>query len=120
MEHYFGALGKDPIEALAKVTPLVDAIMKAQDEGDYDAFVANFEDAMKEAVSKSDFEANSAQIKSTMGALKEHNFVCTLKRQGMLALVYKCIFDGSEDDFLITITVNDQTQPVKAAGIWIS
>lgn len=120
IENNFGKLGATQIEALAKAEPLVDAILKAQDEVDYEAFCANFEGGMRTNITKSDFEQNAQHILSTMGKIKEKKFLTTLNRQGMIGLIYKCKFDGSPDDFIITFTLNDQVEPLKASGIWIS
>ncbi len=120
MENYFGKLGTDPVAALAKATPIVDGILKAQDDADYETFCSFFEGALKQNITKPDFEKNAAQIHKTMGKLKEKQFVTSMKRQGLLGLVYKCKFTGTDDDFIITITLNDSSDPLMATGIWIS
>lgn len=120
IENNFGKLGATQVEALAKAEPLIDAILKAQDDIDYEAFCANFEDGLRTNITQNDFEQNARNIQATMGKLKEKNFLTTLTRQGMIGLVYKCKFDASPDDFILTFTLNDQDAPLKASGIWIS
>ncbi len=116
----FGKLGKTQEEALAKIEPVLDAILKAQDEIDYEGFCASFEDGLRAKITKQDFESNAQSIQSTMGKLKEKQFLTTLTRKGMVGLIYKCKFEDTDDDFTITFTINDQVDPPKASGIWIS
>lgn len=120
MDNYFGKLGTDPVVAMAKATPIVEGILKAQDDGDYEAFCSFFEGPLAQNVTKEDFHKNQQNIQQTMGKLKEKKFVTSMKRQGLLGLVYKCKFTGTDDDFIITITLNDSSDPLKATGIWIS
>lgn len=120
MENYFGKLGKDQIEALSKASPIVDGILKAQDDADYEGFCAFFEGPLAQNVTKSDFLKNQQHIAQSMGKLVDKKFVTSIKRGDLVGLVYKCRFNGSEDDFMITITLNDSSDPLKATGIWIS
>lgn len=120
IENNFGQLGATQDEALAKVEPMIDGILKAQDDIDYDAFCSFFEGGLRTQITKPDFEKNAQNIQQTMGKLKEKQFLTTLNRQGMIALIYKCRFDGSDDDFTITFTINDKLDDLKASGIWIS
>ena len=119
MENNFGKLGTQE-EALAKVAPIVDGILQAQDDADYEKFCSFFEGALKQNITKGDFEQNANQIHSKMGKLKEKAFVTSMVRSTLIGFVYKCKFDGSPDDFLVTITINDNSDPLMATGIWIS
>jgi len=120
MENYFGKLGGTQEEALAKAEPIVAGILKAQDEGDYEAFCSFFEGPLAQNVSKADFQKNQQHIVSTMGTLKEKMFVTSMKRADLIGLVYKCKFTETDDDFMVTITINDNSDPIKSTGIWIS
>ncbi|NVJ90707.1 MAG: hypothetical protein HWE34_03565 [Methylocystaceae bacterium] len=120
MENNFGKLGNTQEEALATVEPMVSGILKAQDDGDYNAFCSFFEDGLREQITEQDFMNNQQSIQSTMGNLAEKEFLTTLQRNGMVGLLYKCRFDGSKDDFIVTITIDDKKEPLKASGIWIS
>lgn len=120
MDNYFGKLGNDQIEALQKAEPIVSGILKAQDEGDYDGFCSFFEGALKQNITKEDFLNNQQNILKTMGKLHSKKFLCSLKRDGLIGLVYKARFDRNDDDFMVTITLNDKSDPVMATGIWIS
>jgi len=120
MENYFGKLGNTQEEALTKAEPIVDGILKAQDNGDFDAFCSYFEGALKQNITAQDFQKNQQNIQNSMGNLRAKTFVTSLKRDGLLGLVFKCKFSKSEDDFMVTITLNDSADPLKATGIWIS
>ncbi|SCA57374.1 conserved hypothetical protein [Candidatus Terasakiella magnetica] len=119
MENYFGKLGTSQEEALTRVTPIVDSILKAQDEGDYEGFCASFEAALKNNITKDDFLRNQQNIVKTMGTLAKKEFLTTIHRDGQIGFIYKARFSVSENDFIITITFNDEDKP-KACGIWIS
>lgn len=120
MENNFGKLGANQIEALQKAQPIVDGILKAQDEGDYDTFCSYFEGALKQNITKEDFHKNQQNIANSMGKVIKTHFVTSLKRAGLVGLVYKCKFSKSDDDFMVTITINDNSDPLMATGIWIS
>ncbi|WP_135080251.1 DUF3887 domain-containing protein [Terasakiella sp. SH-1] len=119
METYFGKLGNNEKEALTRVSPIVDSILKAQDEGDYDGFCASFEATLKDNITKDDFLRNQKNIGKTMGTLAEKHFLTTIHRDGRIGFIYKARFTKSKNDFIITITFNDEEKP-KASGIWIS
>lgn len=120
MENYFGKLGTTQEEALKKVTPIIEGILKAQDDVNYDDFCSFFEDALKEKITPEMFVTNQQNMIANMGKIADTEFVTSLKRAGMIGLVYKAKFTNNEDDFVITITINDETEPLKATGIWIS
>ncbi len=120
MQNNFGKLGTTQEEALTKATPVVEGILKAQDAGDYEGFCSFFEGALKQNITKEDFLKNQQNIQNSMGTLEEKVFVTSLLRDGLIGLVYKCKFSNSEDDFMVTITINDKSDPIKATGIWIS
>ena len=120
MENYFGKLGATQEQALARAVPMVDGLIKAQDDGEYELFCSFFEDAIKEAVTPEDFANNCQQILETMGTVVEKEFITSLKRNGRPALVFKMKYSNTDEDFLVTITFNDELTPAKAEGIWIS
>jgi hypothetical protein len=120
MENHFGKLGNDQIQALQKAQPIVNGILKAQDDGDYDAFCAYFEGPLKQNITRDDFHKNQQNIANSMGHVIKTHFVTSLKRTGLVGLVYKCKFSKSDDDFMVTITFNDTVNPPMATGIWIS
>jgi len=120
MENYFGDLGTSQEEALKAVAEIIDGILKAQDDGDYEAFCSYFEPTLREKITAEAFSANQVQIQASMGKLLEKEFVTSLKRDGLIGLVYKTKFSETDDDFMVTITLNDKVSPVIATGIWIS
>ena len=119
METYFGKLGANQVEALAKVGPVVTSILKAQDEGDYEGFCSSFEATIKNNITEADFLQNQQNIVNSMGVLAEKEFLTTMKRDQLIGFIYKMRFSKSDNDFIVTITFLDEEKP-KASGIWIS
>jgi len=120
MENYFGKLGATQEQALQRAVPMVEGLLKAQDDGEYELFCSFFEEAIKEAVTPDAFTNNRQQILETMGSVVEIEFITSLKRNGRPALVFKTKYSDTDEDFLVTITFNDELIPAKAEGIWIS
>lgn len=120
MENYFGKLGATEEQALVRAIPIVTGLLKAQDDGDYELFCSFFEESIKEGVTPDAFVNNRQQILETMGTVVEKQFIASLKRNGRPALVFKTKYSDTDEDFLVTITFNDELTPAKAEGIWIS
>jgi hypothetical protein len=89
-------------------------LITAQTAKDYDAFVADADDSLKAALTKTQFEAASNLIiRRTSGGF-ETTFLGELNQHGYQVFLYRLRFNDGGDDLLGTMSLKDD----KVGGIY--
>jgi hypothetical protein len=89
-------------------------LLTAQTAKDYDAFVADADDSLKAALTKTQFDAASnVMIKRTSGGY-DTTFLGVLNQHGYQVFLYRLRFKDGGDDMLGTMSLKDD----KVGGIY--
>jgi hypothetical protein len=90
---------------------LFDKLLAAQDADDYDAFVADADDGLRAALTKTQFDASSAIMKEKSKDGRDVTFLGELNERGYEIYLYRLRFQ--DGDMLGTLSLKDG----KVAGI---
>ncbi len=100
-----------PAEDDAQARTLFDKLIAAQDQDDYDAFVADADDGLRAALTKTQFDASSAIMQGKAKNGREITFLGELNQRGYEVYLYRLRF--KDGDMLGTLSLKDG----KVAGI---
>jgi hypothetical protein len=89
-------------------------LIAAQTAKDYDAFVADADDILKAALTKSQFEASSNLMNKRTGGGYDITFLGELNQQGYQVFLYRLRFTDGGDDILGTMSLKND----KVGGIY--
>src|SRR5271154_4622942 len=93
---------------------IFNSLLAAQTAKDYDAFIADADDNLKAALSKTQFDASSnLMIKRTSGGY-DSTFLGELNQHGYQVFLYRLHFKDGGDDILGTMSLKDD----KVGGIY--
>jgi hypothetical protein len=93
---------------------IFNSLIAAQTAKDYDAFVADADDNLKAALTKTQFDASSNfMIKRTSGGY-DATFLGELNQRGYQVFLYRLRFKDGGDDILGTMSLKDD----KVGGIY--
>jgi hypothetical protein len=98
----------------AQAEKIFKSLVAAQTAKDYDAFVADADDNLKAALTKTQFDASSnLMIKRTSGGY-DTTFLGELNQHGYQVFLYRLRFKDGGDDILGTMSLKDD----KVGGIY--
>ena len=98
----------------AQAEKIFNSLVAAQTAKDYDAFVADADDRLKAALTKTQFDASSnVMIKRTSGGY-DTTFLGELNQHGYQVFLYRLRFKDGGDDILGTMSLKDD----KVGGIY--
>jgi hypothetical protein len=93
----------------AQAEKIFKSLLAAQTAKNYDAFVANANDNLKAALTKTQFEASSDLLNNRMSGGYETTFLGELNQRGYQVFLYRLRFKDGGDDMLGTMSLkNDQ------------
>jgi hypothetical protein len=95
----------------AQARTLFNKLIAAQDNDDYDAFVADADDGLRAALTKTQFDASSAIMQGKAKDGREITFLGELNQRGYEVYLYRLRF--KDGDMLGTLSLKDG----KVAGI---
>jgi hypothetical protein len=99
----------------AQAEKIFKSLLAAQTAKDYDAFVADADDNLKAALTKTQFDASSnIMIKRTSGGY-DTTFLGVLNQRGYQVFLYRLRFKDGGDDMLGTMSLKDD----KVGGIYL-
>jgi len=112
------AIGKTDDEVRAIAEPIIDSILDGMKTGDYAKFSKDFDDTMKEALTKEKFASTNQQLRSQMGNYKSREYIGFLNKGKMTIVMWKGKFDGTEDDILIKLVLSKRGDKNYVTGLW--
>ena len=113
MNSYFKQFGSNKEEALNNLLPLVNLVIDAHVEGDYEKFGSVCSKRFLSQVTKDNFDRANQHFQPQMGAIIAKTLLTAIKQRGQTVLVYVAKFSNTEDDVLIRIALckeNDQAK----------
>ncbi len=98
----------------AQAEKIFKSLLAAQTARDYDAFVADADDKVKAALTKTQFDAASDLINKRTSGGYETTFLGELNQHGYQVFLYRLRFKDGGDDMLCTMSLKDD----KVGGIY--
>jgi hypothetical protein len=98
----------------AQAEKIFKSLIVAQTAKDYDAFVADADDNLKAALTKTQFDASSNLMNKRTGGGYDTTFLGELNQNGYQVFLYRLRFNDGGDDILGTMSLKDD----KVGGIY--
>ncbi len=98
----------------AQAEKIFKSLLAAQTAKDYDAFVADADDNLKAALTKTQFDASSNFMNKRTGGGYDTAFLGELNQHGYQVFLYRLRFKDGGDDMLATMSLKDD----KVGGIY--
>lgn len=117
--NHFGSFGPDEAHALARLSPIVDAMLDAHVRGDYAVFSHHATPEFRERVTQKRFTRAHREIAPTLGALQSTRFVEATLHKANPLLRYAARYSESDADIQILVCFKDGTAPPAVDWMWI-
>jgi hypothetical protein len=109
--------GTERTTVLQFAEPMTDAQLAAIASGDYAAFVANYDDAMKKATTEASFQQLRTLLSSKVGAYQSRTVDSVTLSQGFYIVTYSAKF--SEDTVSMRMVFENGGDHL-IAGLWLN
>jgi hypothetical protein len=111
-------VGQDNREVQAVADPILDRVLKGLQEGDYDLYAQNFDDTLKDVISKKKFLQVRNSISKSIGAYKSRRYLGYLQKGKTTVVLWKGKFSNRADDVLIKLVLSRRGDQTKVLGLW--
>ena len=105
----------DESAVLEIATPMLENMLIALDQKDYDTFRKNFDEKMKASATRESFDALQSTMAEKYGAYQSIKFEQMASAQGYVNVYYSAIFE--KGTLTIQLVLN-QNNPKEIAGLW--
>ncbi|MEO0558112.1 MAG: hypothetical protein AAF170_08000 [Bacteroidota bacterium] len=115
----FGSFGPDEALALARLTPIVDAMLDAHQRGDYTLFSQHATPAFRAEVTEARFARAHREVAPTLGALQSMQFLGARLDDGHPLLRYAVQYADVDGDTRVQVRFTNGTEPPAVDWMWI-
>ena len=116
---YFGFLGSDPQQALDKVGPILDDLLRAHEKQDYELFACHLAREIRKKVPEQQFLQAARDTHKRLGRCEKRRFLAALRRDDRPMLLWSARFSGSKNDILISMILEQQDDTVAVHWFWL-
>lgn len=99
---------------------IIDEILTAHDTNDYALLTRHFSKEMKEMLTKEKFEYAVKDAIVPMGKVISSHYLGYLKRVNEHQILWKVIYEHSDEEILWQLYLCDDEAPICVSGIWFS
>lgn len=117
--YYFGTFGSQENIALQKLLPIIDKAIVAHHEGDYQKFKSVITPQLAEQITSANFMKAYQEITPQLGTLISKKFIGAFKKNHNPMLLFVGRYSLTDDDIIIHITFENDTNPPLINGVWI-
>jgi hypothetical protein len=111
-------VGQDDRQVQAVADPILDTVLKGFSAGDYGLYSQNFDDTLKDVITKEKFVQVRSQILKSTGAYQSRRYLGYLQKGKTTVILWKGRFAASTDDVLIKLTLSRRGDETKVLGLW--
>jgi hypothetical protein len=111
-------IGQDNPAVQAVADPILDGVLKGLHEGDYDLYSQNFDDTLKDVISKKKFLQTRSSISKSIGTYETRSYLGYLQKGKTTVVLWKGRFAKSADDVLIKLVLSRRGDRTKVLGLW--
>jgi hypothetical protein len=111
-------IGQNNPEVQAVANPILDGVLKGLQDGDYDLYSQNFDDTLKDVISKKKFLRVRNSISKSIGTYESRRYLGYLQKGKTTVVLWKGKFTNSADDVLIKLVLSRRGDQTKVLGLW--
>ena len=112
------SFGKDDRQVKAVAEPILDNLLAGFNLGNYVQYSRDFDDAMREAVTEKKFQQVWGDLVEKLGQYKSKKYLGFLNQQPYTIVLWKAVFDGTQNDIMIKLVLSKRQDKVVVAGLW--
>ena len=105
-------LEKTDDEILKTLNPIMDNLMDASSEIDYEKFIVDFSQRMKNLTTEKSLNEICKDYQSKKGFFRKREFVSLFKREDSIAIIWRQNFSKIEGDFVAEAVFIEENQKV--------
>jgi hypothetical protein len=105
----------DEAAVLEKATPMLENMLKALDQKDYETFKVNFDEKMKASATRESFDALQSTMAEKYGAYQSIKYEQMASAQGYLNVYYSAVFEKGTLTIQLVLNQNNTNE---IAGLW--
>jgi len=98
--------------------PILDNILKGMAEADFDAYVRDFGEAVRNVIDKDGFHKSLKATKALFGQYKSRTYLGFFNKRKMTVVLWKARFDGTDDDVIIKLVLSKNGDKIEVGGLW--
>ena len=95
-------------EILKIANPIMDSLMDASTNNDYERHIRDFSDRIKENFKQEEFQRQCEDYRSKWGVFIARNFIGTTKHKNFINVYWKQQFSNTDDEFLAILTLSQK------------
>ena len=111
-------IGQNNPEVQAVANPILDGILQGFKKGDYGLYSQNFDDTLKDVISKKKFLQTRSKILKSIGSCESRHYLGYLQKGKTTMVLWKGKFSNSADDVLIKLVLSRRGKQTKVLGLW--
>lgn len=97
---------------------IVENILEAVNEDDYEKYSADFNDTMKDALTKDVFISQNKIVKNKIGSYVSKDFGMAQREKDYIVVLYKAKFTKEPKDVIVKIVYENNNGNIKVAGLF--
>ena len=95
-------------EILKIANPIMDNLMEASTNNDFERHIRDFSDRIKEKYKQEEFERQCEDYRSKWGAFTDREFVGTTKHKNFINIYWQQRFSKTDDEFMAVLTLSQK------------
>lgn len=107
-------------EIMAIADPIMDNLMQASTDVDYERHVRDFSPRLREIVTKENLERQCREYQSELGYFSKREFVGIFRRRSDVRIFWRQWYTKSDDEFIAFIHLIDNTGKPEVANVSVS
>lgn len=111
-------LTPDNVECIGRC--IINQVLTAHVAGDYKMLIKHFSPSMKEKLTAEKFEHAVKEAIVPLGKVLSCEYLGHLKRANQHQLLWKVVFEHSDEELLWQLYLCDDEAPVCVTGLWFS
>lgn len=112
-------IGSRDAEVYVVAEPILNNIFEGIKAGDYEKYLKDFNETVKETFSREHFLGLKQQVENQMGELKKAEYLGFLNKNDITVVLWKGFFDKRRDDILIKLVILKQGERYLVNDLWL-
>lgn len=111
-------VGQTNEQVKAVATPILENLMVGFNQGKYDQYSQDFDDTLREAITKKKFQEVRSQLLKKWGKYKSKKYLGFFNKERYTIVFWKGKFAEAKDDILIKLVLSKRQDKIVVVGLW--
>jgi len=115
---YAAVIGENDEEVEGVADPLLDNVLSGFSDEDYSKYSKDFDETLKSTITPRHFKEIREQVLGSVGKYLYREYLGFLNREAITIVLWKGVFDKTQDEVLIKMVVSEQNGRYLITGLW--